>query len=693
MSNHKRHLLCAAAAAALLTPSIVMAQDARTTPSSEPFPAGEDIVVTGHALKDMGLMAGSIEIEGDALLRVQANQIGDMLAGIPGVSATSFAPGASRPVLRGLTGDRVQVLLDGIGSIDASSVSADHGVSLDTLTIDHIDVLHGPALLAFGGQAIGGAVNATDKRIPRTMPQGPLDLTAVGSLSSVASEKSAAASIEVPLGTRFALHADASWHSGKDLRVGGAVLSAPLRAEVLGAAAALRSDGDSAGAMELEDVAASRGRVPGSFARGSTIGAGAAFIDEGGSLGISVQRISNRYGVPARPITGEAGVAIAMKQTRFDLRGHVDTGGFIESIQLRGAYGDYGHSELEDGEVGTRFTRKGLETRLELVQEKRGGWSGRSGLQFASGKLDVVGDEAILPANEDTRLGLFTLQSLRSGQFELEAAGRVERVSIKANAAAFDRRFRLYSAALGAAFHPAEGVKVGLNWSHGERAPSPEELLTDGIHVATQAYEIGDPGFTKERSNGLEAYVQYEGPTTRASLTGYRTHFSGFITPMPTGALEEGFPVYAYRQLPARFIGFEAQLSQTLARWGDRSLSLDASSDYVRAKLKGNGPVPRIPPLRVMGGLEYAAPGLALRGEVEWNAAQRRVGAFENATGAFTLINASATWRPIGADGPLTLILSANNLLDVAGRRAASVTRDFMPVAGRDVKLTARISF
>lgn len=687
-----RHLLISAATLALLSPPLASAKTADDSSADAAAPSGEDIVVTGHVLKDMGLMAGSIEIEGDALVRIQAAQIGDMLASLPGVSATSFAPGASRPVLRGLTGDRVQVLLDGIGSIDASSVSADHGVAIDTLTIDHIDVLHGPALLAYGGQAIGGAVNATDKRIPRKLPDGPFDLTVLGSLSSVAGEKSAAGSLDIPLGSRFAAHLDASWHSANDQRVGGSVLSEPLKAEVLGLAADLRAEGELTGAAELDAAAALKGRVPGSFTRGSTVGAGLAFIDSGGSLGVSFQHIDNRYGIPARPGAGESGVSIAMAQTRLDLRGHVDTSGFIESIQFRAAYGDYHHSELEDGEAGTRFARQGIESRLELVQEKRGGWSGRSGIQYTTGKLSVTGEEAILPANEDTRLGLFTLQSLRTGIVELEAAARLERVAIKAAAAGFDRTFHLHSAALGASLHPSEGLKIGINWSHGERAPSPEELLTNGVHVATQAFEIGNPGFNRERSNGFEAFVQYDGPTTRLSLTGYRTRFAGFITPIPTGTLNEGVPVYEYRQLPATFTGYEVQVTQKLMQWGNRTFSLDASSDYVRANLKANGPVPRIPPLRLMGGVEYAAPNLTLRGEVEWNAAQRRVGTFENPTRSFTLLNANATWRPMGQDGPLTVILSAENLLNVVGRRAASFTRDFMPIAGRDVKLTARIS-
>jgi iron complex outermembrane receptor protein len=663
--------------------------------SAAPDAAASDedaIIVTGHALRDMGLMAGSVELAGDDLIRENAPQIGDLLAKLPSVSATGFAPGASRPILRGLSGDRVQVLIDGIGSLDASSVSADHGVALDTLTIDHIDVLHGPAVLAYGGQAIGGAVVAYDKRIPRRMPAGPFDLVAIAGFGTASRGKSASASLDVPLGSRFVGHVDASWHRDDDLRVGGDVISEPLKADLLAQAAALKAADDAAGAAELENAAARRGRVPGTFARGTTFGGGIAYLGDGGSLGVSLQRIDSRYGVAARPGGSEDGVAIDLGQTRADLRGELKLAGLFDSLHVRAAYADYGHDEIEDGVAGTHFARKAGEARLELIQADNGGWAGRSGIQFAAGKLAVTGEEAILPTNKDTRLGLFTLQQLKVGKLDLEAAGRIERVTLRAGSIGYKRGFTLAAGAAGIAWHPNEAIKLGLNYSHGERAPSAEELLTDGLHVATQAFEIGNPDFGKEHSSGIEAYVQYGAAGTNLKATAYLTDYTGFITPVPTGEQVEGFPVYAYRQLPARFRGFEAQGSQVLARWDERSLSLDASGDYVHAQLKGVGPVPRIPPLRLQGGVEYGAPGLTLRGEVEWNAAQKRVGPFENPTTAFTLVNLSATWQPLGRDGPVTLILAADNLFDVLGRRASSFTRDFVPLAGRDIRLTAKLS-
>lgn len=186
--------IASALAVAVACPAPALAQDHHA--DIHPEDAGE-IVVVGHPPTDFGLLASAVSLEGDELVARMQGQVGEMLARLPGVSATSFAPGVSRPVLRGFDGDRIRVLVDGIGSIDASNVSADHAVVFDALTVDHIDVVHGPAVLLFGGQAIGGAVNALDKRIPRSVPDAP-QITAIGTLGSAARERSLGGSVQVP---------------------------------------------------------------------------------------------------------------------------------------------------------------------------------------------------------------------------------------------------------------------------------------------------------------------------------------------------------------------------------------------------------------------------------------------------------------------------------------------------------------
>ncbi|HUD27885.1 MAG TPA: TonB-dependent receptor [Novosphingobium sp.] len=669
---------------------------------------GKDIVVVGHPPTDYGLLAATASLAGDALVAETRGQIGEILNSLPGVSSTSFSPGASRPVLRGFSGDRVSVLTDGIGSLDASNVSVDHAVVFDALTVDHIDVFHGPSVLLFGGNAIGGAVNAIDKRIPRQVPDH-ITATGIGSYATAADERAVSGAIDAPLGDRFVAHVDASWRKSDDLRVGGHVYSKELRGDMLHAAEHLAEDGEADEAAELTTEAGRKDRLPNSAARTTTVGAGLAFIDAGGSLGISYQHYDTSYGVPERPETGhgheeeeegghdhgEGPVTIGLKQDRFDLRGELKLGGFLDSVQVRGAYADYEHTEFEGDEVGTVFEGEGIETRADLVQANHGGWRGRSGVQYLWRSLTTTGAEALIPDYEVERIGVFTLQSYEIGTtgFSLDASGRYDSSRVKSQGSAFRKQFDLWSGAVGASWKSGNGFNLGANFVHGERAPSPEELLSDGVHIATQSYEIGDRTLGIEKSNGFEAYVRYNTPTVDFSLTGYLTNFDNYITPLATGDEQDGQPVYRYTGVEARFKGFEAAGSFQAVAWDGGELRFDGAADYTHAQIKGMGPVPRIPPLRLRGGSAVTMGDVRLRGEVEWNAKQDRVGDYENPTSAFTLVNLSADWHPMGDDGPVTLMLSADNLFDVVGRRSASFTRDFVPIAGRDVRLTAKFTY
>jgi len=697
------------AIAALLPLHSAFAQDTGTAASTPPAatppatrapvpsPHGHDndqaIVVVGRLISGHSdPISAPVVLQGDSLARQLKPQIGEMLASLPGVSSSGFAPGVSRPILRGFDGPRVQVLIDGIGSLDASSVSADHAVSLDTLGVERIDVLHGPSVLQYASDPSGGAVNALDKRIPRTVPDRAVKLDAIGSFGTAANEAIGAAAAEIRLAPRLVGRVDASYHHSDDLRIGGHVLSPGLRAATLADAADLADAGDLDGAASLTAQANRKGRLANSGTEGWTYGAGLAFIDDGGDIGVSYQRLANDYGIPPRPSTDLGTSAISLRQDRFDLRAGINTSGLLKRITLRGGYGDYQHVELEDGQPGTTFRSKAIEARLELEQARRGGWSGTSGLQLATARLSVTGNERLLPDNRTDRFAAFTLQRVELGNIDLEGALRYEHADVAALVVGPDRRFDLHSGSAGIAWHPVAGLTASVSFSHGERAPSAEELFVDGAHDATQSYERGNPAFGVERSNGIEAGLRYAGRDFAGSVTAYGTNFRNFITAIPTGEELEDLPVFQYTQAGARFRGIEAEGAWTFARWGGKALAVDGGVDYTRARLVGQGPVPRIPPLRVRGGLEFTSDSLDLRGNLDWYDRQDRVTTYEIPTSAYTLVGASATWRPGGKDAPVSIILSADNLLDVAGRLATSETRDFVPIAGRDVRITARLS-
>jgi iron complex outermembrane receptor protein len=673
---------------------------------------GSDIVIVGTLIRDLDILAGTTVVGGTELLRDIRPQIGDTLARQPGVSATSFSPGASRPVLRGFQGERVRVLSDGIGSIDVSNTSADHAVTIDPLTAERIEILHGPAVLLYGSQAIGGAINVLDRRIPRVSPDEPFHLHAIGAYGSAAEERSIGAAIDVPLtDTGLVFHIDGSFRKTGDLEVGGFVLSPELRGEQLEIAAEEAAEGHAEEAAEALELAGQRGRIRNSATEQKTAGAGLALIREGGSLGVSLSWFDSAYGVPGRPGLshhhGEGGegegeaahgeealVTIGLEQVRADLRSELNVGGgFLEKIRTRLAYADYTHTEFEGDEVGTVFSNEGFEGRLELLQATRSGWSGASGLQYFNRDFAAVGAEAFLPPNQTDQVGLFTVQQFDLGAAGIEAAARYERTGVESTAVGFDRSFNTLSLAAGASYELSRRVKIGANVSRAERAPAAEELLSNGPHIATQAFEVGDPALAKEKSWGLEAYVRAQTPGYRLSATVFANWFDDYIFQDSTGAEEDGLPVFRYFQRGARYYGFELEGSATLFQAGGFRFVADTVADYVRATIKDGGPVPRIPPLRLLGGIEAQSDNFDGRIEAEWVDDQARVAAFENPTDGHTYVNASLAWHPFGKQRQTVLVLSANNIFDVDARRHASFTKDFVPLAGRDIRVSARVSF
>ena len=707
MFNMLRSVLLAGAVTALL-PSVALAQEAPAEAPPEEVPAvpasaagnepqadhTQDIIITGFARSREDVLSGTSVVSGAELARELRPTIGETLASQPGVSATSFGPNASRPVLRGFQGERVRVLTDGIGSLDASNTSVDHAVAINPLTADRIEVLRGPSALLFGSAAIGGVVNVIDARIPRRVPDEGAHVAGILTYGSAADERSANVTVDVPVAGKWVIHADGNYSKTDDLRIGGFVLSRDLRAQ-----AAASDD------PEVRALADLKGRLPNTAAETSDAAFGIAYVDGGTNFGVSVNRYDSLYGVPVRFSLEPGGEAeaprIDVRQNRADVRAEIDAGsGFVDSVRFRAGYSDYRHDELEEtGEIGTTFLTKGLEGRLELVQAKKGGWSGGFGVQYFRRHLDVIGEEKFLPENRTSQFGIFGVENYEKGPIRAEAGARFERQTVSAEAdfdlgnPALKRSFNALSASLGGSYEIAEGVRFGLNGSHSQRAPSAEELFANGPHAGTQSFEIGDPDLGKEKSWGLEATLSAEGDGYSLSASVFRSWFDDYIFERRTGAVEDDLPVFQIGQADARYSGIELEGSLRLARTGGVTIVADAVADYVRATIDGAGPAPRIPPFRLMGGLEAQSDRIHGRIEVERTAGQDRLAELETRTSGFTFVNASVQFKPLKNNDNTSITLAANNLFDVDARRHASFLKDVAPLAGRDIRLTARLNF
>ncbi|OJW64713.1 MAG: TonB-dependent receptor [Sphingomonadales bacterium 63-6] len=670
--------------------------------------AGDDyhgeILVTAPGLARLDILAGTSVMSGTELQRnLGAGTLGDVLAKVPGVSSTSFAPGVSRPVLRGLTGERVRVLTDGIGSIDAASTSADHAVTIDPLLTDRIEVLRGPAVLLYGSQAIGGAVNVIGKRIPPRVPDEAVHVDAMAAVDTAADRREIGSSVDVPLASNVAFHVDGSWRKSGDVQVPGYVASKTLRSELLAGADQLEEDGFAEEADEVRATANLRGKVPNSQTETTSLGTGIAFFSGDSNLGVSFGYFDTNYGAPEKPgipdpldteAEEEAPVTIGMKQYRVDLRGVLDLGdGFFDKLQTRWGWSDYTHTEFEGTETGTRFDVTGIEGRLELVQSQRGGWGGSLGAQYSHQDFEAIGEEAFVPPSKTDSFALFTVQEFDLAPFELEAGGRYERTDIDVASLNETRGFDTFSGALGLSYNITPGLRIGINGSRAERAPSVQELFADGPHVATQQYEVGNVDLTKEGAWGLEGYVRGNVGGATLSFSVYQNWFDGFIFLSEAGTEEDGLPVYEFLQQDAKHFGLEGEISAPLYQTDGFKLLADLRGDYVRATLADGSPVPRIPPLSLKGALEAQVGAFDARAEVEWYDKQDRLAPLETPTDSFAFTNLSLAWHPLTGSDNLTLMLQADNIFDVEGRRHASFTKDFIPLTGRNFRLSMKASF
>jgi iron complex outermembrane receptor protein len=666
------------------------------------------IVVTGVRRAAGDVLGGVSVLDKEQLLHDTRPSIGETLQSQPGVTASSFGPTASRPILRGLQGERVRVLVDGIGSLDLSSSDPDHAVPINPLTAERIEVLRGPSALLFGSSAIGGVVNVIDTRIPRAVPTKPIKVDAVLNYGSAANERSGNLSVDVPLGGHFVAHADGAYSKFDDLHVGGHLLSPDLREQA-----------EASPDPEIQELADLKDKLPNTGGRLADVAGGLAYVDGDLNIGLSVTHHTFKYGVPIRfsldPDIEAEEPTLVGRQTRADARVNVPLGdGFFKIFEFRGGIGKYHHDELEeDGSVGSSFRTRAGEMRGDVVQNERGGWGGTTGVQFSRQRIFLAGDEKYLPDSTNRQLGLFTLQSLVLGKVRLEGGARIEFAKLHADedetiaehaeevgvesdigAVPLSRSFTPISASLGANYEFAPGWRAGLSLSHNERAPSIDELFSMGPHGGSQQFLVANPDLKKEASNGIELSVHRTSGPIHVQGSVYYSRFKNFIYLAPTtGTDPDGLPIYDYRQGRANYYGFEigsdAKFGKALGiDWGGEIVA-----DAVRATIKNFGPAPQIPPFRVLGALSGARGQVDGRLEVERVAAQHRTAPNETDTAGYTLVNASLDYHPFAANPELTLSLQGNNLFDVVARRHSSFLKDYAPLAGRDIRLSARVSF
>ncbi|CAI8953888.1 iron complex outermembrane recepter protein [Pseudomonas chlororaphis] len=642
-------------------------------------------VITANPLGSQQTAAPSTVLEGDDLTLQQQGSLGETLNKQPGVSSSYFGPGASRPIIRGLDGDRIRLLRNGVGALDASSLSYDHAVPLDPVNVDRIEIVRGPAALLYGGSAIGGVVNTFDNRIPTEAIEG---IHGAGELryGGADTTRSSAGKLEAGNGT-FALHLDANSRQFNDLKIPGYARSRH--------------------APPGEDGNSKKGRLGNSDGRQDGGAIGGSYTWDDGYAGLSYSNYDSNYGSPA-----EEDVRIRMKQDHYAFASELrNLDGPFSALKFDAGYTDYEHREIEGGETGTIFKNKGYEARVEARHRPLGPLNGVIGTQVSRSEFSALGEEAFVPQTDTDSAALFILEELQATErLKLSLGGRLEHTRVDPDSKGNERfsqadsssSFTAGSLSSGAVYTLTPIWSVAATLGYTERAPTFYELYANGAHVATGTYEVGDANLSKEKAVSSDLALRFDNGTHKGSVGVFYSHFSNYIGLLGSGRTlndegEEdagGMPEYTYSGVRARFAGIEAQDHWKLGESAYGKFALELSGDYTRAKNLDNGEaLPRIAPLRLNSGLLWELDRWQARIDVEHAASQRRVPDNESGTDGYTTLGASAGYHfDIGSSQWLAFV-KGENLTNQTVRYASSILRDIAPAQGRSIEVGLRTTF
>ena len=660
-----------------------------------------------HTKLDMA--TPTVILAGDELTLKRSSTLGDILQYEPGISVSSFGPAVSRPVIRGLAGSRVQITNNQMTIQDAASTSADHDVGMEPLLAEQVEVIKGPATLLYGSSAIGGVVNISDRKIS---PNGTDELSGGVELrlgDSATGEETGVFTLDGGNGV-WSWHLDGFTSSTDDIEIPGLSESLVLRE----AEEAEEGEGEHG---EEEHGEESAGVLENSSSETDGGSFGTTFTREWGYIGASVSSVQKNYGIPGHEEHGheeEVGgepeeeeiVRIDMEQLRYDLQAELENPfAHFDSWFVGYALTDYQHIELEGEETGTRFDNKAWELRSYLKHESQNGWSGIVGIQASERDFSAIGEEAFVPPSVTESIAVYAIEEKKFGDIKWEFGARFESQSISSDGISDIDESGL-SFSIGNVYTLTEHNIIALNLSRSQRFASAEELLSDGPHLATSSFEIGDSSIDKETSTNFDFSYRFESERISGELNFYYNQFNDFIYAANVDGLDpcasqdaideaeaEELLLVCYKQQDADFKGMEFQMDVLLNPESAHAFTLGVVADVVRAEFDDGTYVPRIPPAKAGLSLNYDYQ--AISAGLSWlhYEDQTRVSDNELLTRGFDMLDFDLAYRLPIETNELFLFLKAKNLLDEEARDHSSFVKDLAPRAGRSISMGARYTF
>jgi len=640
--------------------------------------SGEEITVTGSRQQTGGarLEHASTKIIGEELRRNLGSTLSETLTNQAGFSERSSGPAPGRPVIRGLGDERVLILRDGERTGDVSAQSADHGVSIDPMGAEEIEVARGPAALAYGANAIGGVINVVKNQIPNTVPN---NFTGSASLNgkSVNSEASAAVDLIVPF-KNWAATLDLNGRTGQDFSTPGA-------------------------------------SIENSYLKNTHNTAGLSYVGNNGYLGGSFSTYLSDYGIPPDPNGGHPnGVDIEMRKYQADFRGErILDHPFFRTVEARYSFVNYNHVELEsNGNLGTEFGK--LTTNVSVSSNTKG-WTifdeGSMGLWGEMQDYAVRGADT--PDSDLYSAAAYIIQEGDAGNLHFEIGARLESIHSRPEEERVSQRigqienrsFLGLASSASLIYELSSRVFAGTTVMHSFRAPTLEELYSEGPHLAAYSFEIGNPQLDPERGLGTELFLRYRSSRINAEVVGYRNKFQNYLFPRDTGEQSVSDPAlnnYQFIGTEAEFFGFELsanlQLHQRLTVGGNLSYTraertVSEEEQQVTGFSGDTRPLPMIPPLQGSFFVKYSQGNFTATTRMVLADKQTRLSEFETRTDGYRLLNASLQYRIDQTNLLHTISLSGKNLLNTTYRNHLSRIKEVFPEPGRNISLLYRLYF
>ncbi len=615
------------------------------------------ITASGAEQSTFDAIASVNSVDSNKIIERAAVGLGEVLDNESGVSKRSFGPGNSRPVIRGFDGDRVKVTTDGVSVGSLASQSGDHSEPIDTLALERIEVVKGPATLLYGSSAIGGVVNAISGHDEGAHPGIRGYLSGIGGFNN----RQAAASGGIEYGLKNWMF----WGNGTGQRTSD-----------------YRAGGDF-------------GKVINTFTRSASGDGGFGYYAKKGFFTTNYSYYQNRYGIPLDFREADPELR-SLRARRHDLKftgGFTALDSFVTGAKFTIDFSNYRHQELVDDQVGTTFKNKVYSYRGVFDQKKSGNLTGRFGFEGFHRNYGTVGDEVLIngPVKQNS-FSVFGLEEYTLERVTFQFGGRVENNRYNpTDPNLIKRDFTGFSGAVGARFKLWTGGAFVANYTHSFRAPALEELYNNGPHDGTLSFEVGNPNLRAETNNGIDFSLRQQSGRIRAEANYYYYDLKNFVFLAPNGRINEasGLPFADYLQGNSRFTGTELSLDYTAHKY----LNIISGFDYVNAKLKDGRYLPRIAPLRGRIGLDAHYKDLSIRPEFVAVGRQDRIFTNETPTAGYGVFNIAGSFVLPGKHSANIFTVNAYNLMNKPFYNHISFIKDISPEIGRGIRFGYTVRF